>query len=154
MIITREMTPEDLPEVLAMDLRDHDKAELQAIRPDMTMPEIIEEATETDEVYVIIIDGEIIGLFGVHPHDPTPGFGIAWAFGTNKAYDHFDELNLLAAHMVDEWMDRFPIGIGNCMSMENKPAMKWVQRFGFKFQGDVLDVNGTPFRMFASYNHV
>ena len=154
MIISRPMSPEDLPEILALDLRDYDKMELKALRPDTPMSEIIGEAARSPDVNVAIADDQILGLFGARPHDEVPEFGVVWAFGINKAYDHMDELNLLAAQMISEWLDRFPAGIGNCMSLLNKPAMRWIKGFGFKFQGEVLDINGTPFQMFARYSHV
>lgn len=148
MIITRPLMPADLPEVIDMDLRTCDRAELTAMDPKSTIPEIIFKATRTANPQVLVVRDSIVGLFGVHPSCDLPEFGVAWAFGTNEGYDHMDEITEFAARQINEWLGTYKRGVGNYVSLENTKAVRWLKGLGFEFMGDVKHVSGMPFQFF------
>lgn len=147
-VFTREYEPTDRDEIRQLRLRANDIKELQAVRPGVPMPDIIEEATESEVCYVALIEERIVALFGCTPHASNPQFGVVWAFGTPEAYEAMGALNKIAANALELWGRHYPDGLGNIMSVDNNPAVKWVKAFGFKFTGRDIWLSGVRFRAF------
>lgn len=145
---TRPMVPADADEIVELKLRKYDELELRASMPGIPLKEILRMCTLTPNVMVGLVDGKIIGLFGSLSESNDPKKGVVWSFGTDVAYDHMDTLTTLAKGMVEEWLDTYPNGIGNYMSLENTPAIKWIKELGFEFKGDPIESGDVQFRYF------
>jgi len=146
------MVPADAEEIMRLKLRKSDERELLAAMPGLPLREVLRLCTQAPNTMVTLFNGEIFGLYGSLPDPMKPGMGIIWSFGTDEAYAQMETLNRLAKCMVKEWLDIYPVGVGNYMSMDNTVCIKWIKGLGFAFEGPEIDMSGSMFRYFARYN--
>lgn len=147
MIEVRPITP-DAIDALLPRLRPVDRLELDCMMPENQRAGLIRMAERARRARAAYIDGEIVGIFGVSAQGVLSSTGCPWMLATPLIERHDVKREFIAgSRVVLGWLAQDFARLWNVVSVENRAAIRWLGWLGFAF-GDVVDVNGQPFRYF------
>jgi hypothetical protein len=142
----RPVAPGDAEE-LAANLREQDKAELDAAGHPDHLATIKLSIEVSDWARTATVDGRVACIFGVAPAgtalDPR---GVPWMLGTDLVPQNRRALVRLAPQYIRAMMQTYP-HLLNTVHARNTLAVRWLQRAGFAL-APAHDVNGEPFHLF------
>lgn len=147
MIEVRPIAPEAIDALLPW-LRPVDRLELDCMMPENQRAGLIRMAERARRARAAYIDGEIVGIFGVSAQGVLSSTGCPWMLATPLIERHDVKREFIAGSRVAlEWLAQDFARLWNVVSVENRAAIRWLGWLGFVF-GDVVDVDGQPFRYF------
>lgn len=147
MIEVRPITPETIDALLPR-LRPVDRLELDCMMPGNQRAGLIHMAERARRARAAYIGGEIVGIFGVSAQGVLSSTGCPWMLATPLIERHDVKREFIAGSRVAlGWLAQDFARLWNVVSVENRAAIRWLGWLGFAF-GDVVDVNGQPFRYF------
>ncbi len=151
--VTRAV-PADAVE-LAANLRDQDKAELDA-GGHTDHEQVIRMSIERSlHAWTARVDGEMAAVFGVAPLasmlDPR---GVPWMLGTPLVPKHRRILARLAPGYIAQMLEAFP-HLLNQVHTKNAVATGWLRKMGFVLQHPTpIPPHGELFHLFEMKRHV
>jgi hypothetical protein len=95
----------------------------------------------------VLIDGRPEAIAGVTPVDLLSGIGQPWMLGTPKIMRPHPAWVVEAPLMVAEWRRLFPV-LRNKVAADNRKAIMWLRRLGFKVAREHVIVGGVRFLPF------
>jgi len=103
--------------------------------------------------YTIILDDEVVGMFGISKI--RDGVGSPWLLGSDKLTDHKFEFHKHAKDHIDTFMDEYNV-LFNYVDQRNTQAIKWIKSLGFTFTKlvDNFGYEQKPFYEFVKANNV
>lgn len=147
MIEVRPITPEAIDALLPR-LRPVDRLELDCMMPENQRAGLIRMAERARRARAAYIGGEIVGIFGVSAQGVLSSTGCPWMLATPLIERRDVKREFIAGSRVAlGWLAQDFSRLWNVVSVENRAAIRWLGWLGFEF-GDVVDVNGQPFRYF------
>ena len=147
MIEVRPITPEAIDTLLPR-LRPVDRLELDCMMPENQRAGLIRMAERARRARAAYIGGEIVGIFGVSAQGVLSSTGCPWMLATPLIERRDVKREFVAGSRVAlAWLAQDFDRLWNVVSVENRAAIRWLGWLGFAF-GDVVDVNGHPFRYF------
>lgn len=132
---------------LATNLRQQDRAELDAAgHPDHLLT-IQDSAARSDWARTATVDGQVACIFGIVPMGGLlDARGVPWMLGTDLVPQHRRALARLAPSYIREMLQAYP-HLLNTVHARNTLAVRWLARAGFTLHAP-HDHNGEPFQMF------
>lgn len=147
MIEVRPITPEAIDALLPR-LRLVDRLELDCMMPENQRVGLIRMGERARRSRAAYIGGEIVGIFGVSAQGVLSSTGCPWMLATPLIERRDVKREFIAGSRVAlDWLAQDFARLWNVVSVENRAAIRWLGWLGFAF-GDVVDVNGQPFRYF------
>ena len=103
--------------------------------------------------YTIILDDEVVGMFGISKI--RDGVGSPWLLGSDKLTDYKFEFHKHAKEHIDTFMDEYDV-LFNYVDKRNTQAIKWIKSLGFTFTKlvDNFGYEQKPFYEFVKANNV
>ncbi len=142
----RPVQPADTAE-LAQNLREQDRAELDAAGHFDHLKTIQVSVEMSDWSRTALVNGRVACMFGVAPMgtvlDPR---GVPWMLGTDLVPQNRRALARLAPQYIRAMLQTYP-RLLNTVHARNTLAVRWLQRAGFAL-APAHDVNGEPFHLF------
>lgn len=93
-------------------------------------------------------NGEPHAIMGVVPRNMIAGHGIPWLLGTDRIYSRPVALIRLGKVVVAEMRGSFTT-LENFVSVENKPAIRFLKHFGWDISDETYLIGGIDFVRFA-----
>lgn len=127
----RPMRPEDLPQVLALELCQEDKEEIRALSGEDPQETLKLSIECTPEPWVVLLEGQIVAVYGVSPAQGYD-FGIPWFLSTG---DHrvFAKTFLKGSKEVIERFHEEYTVLSNVVDSRHTVAVRWLKWLGFEF---------------------
>lgn len=125
------MRPEDIPQVLALELCTEDQEEIRALSG-VDPKEILRLSIEcTPEPWVVLLDGRIVAVYGVSQAQGYD-FGIPWFLSTG---DHrlFATAFLKGSKEVIARFHEEHEVLSNVVDSRHTVAIRWLKWLGFEF---------------------
>jgi hypothetical protein len=142
----RPVLPADIPE-LAANLREQDRAELDAAGHIDHLRTIRVSVEMSDWSRTATVEGRVACIFGVAPMggllDPR---GVPWMLGTDLVPQNRRALARLAPQYIRAMLQTYP-HLLNTVHARNTLAVRWLQRAEFTL-APAHGVNGEPFHLF------
>lgn len=145
---TRAPTPEDLAH-LAANLRDQDRAELEAAGWDDYRTALEESVRFSKWTQVAVVDGEVACVFGCAEYGSmlAPD-GVPWFLGTELVTRHRRVLQRWAPRYIGAMLQDYP-RLFNAVHADNTVAVRWLRRLGFTLHpATPAPPTGAPFHVF------
>lgn len=137
---------------LAPRMRQQDMEEVRASHGHTPVEALLNSYYYSDEVYSIIKDGEVIGMFGIAPL--AYRLGCPWLLAS-------DELPLIAREFIPiskEWINslqsKYDV-LTNYVHSKNTVSKRWLKWLGFNLLNErTFGMNAEKFQPFVMVNHV
>lgn len=132
---------------LAPKLRQQDLNEIAASHGMSAVNTLSLSFKISDEVNSIILDGEVIGMFG---YGSDNGIAVPWLLASDKLPKISREFLPQSKRWVDGIASQYPILV-NYVDVRNTVAIRWLKFLGFKFIQRIENygVGQTPFYEFV-----
>ncbi len=148
----------DLMDRLAgMTLRKADIDEMKAVtglnNTWAALKSAVRNSTEWTEISYDDETGEIITLFGLGSFRSGAvkpclhSVGIPWMVASPNLYKHKKLFMRYSKKIIKEMLDQFPL-IANYVDSRNTLHIRWLKHMGFKFTGELQEINGVMFKHF------
>lgn len=124
----RLMKPEDLSEIVNLDLRKADRIEIEAGVGLLPSCALYKAVLDSEKVWVITLDDRIEGVFGVAPCDG--GTGSPWLLGTEAMIQVPKKFLRASKKIVEEMKGMYSV-LFNWVSEDNTAALRWLEFLGF-----------------------
>jgi hypothetical protein len=131
----RKMFLDDIPKVLKLKLRKEDQEELHAasgLTPEAALQVAV---LHSDEVSVLLLDGRIVGLFGLAADPRDPHCAAPWMLSGDSLFSGPGLRTLFSRgsrDVVRKMCEKY-YRLENYVSKENKIAIRWLGWLGFEF---------------------
>ena len=143
------------PFILAPNLREADKRELQAATGKDQLYSLMHGFHASNPCYTILSpdDESIIGMCGVVPQNEV--LGVAWCVFTDDVMKHKRKFLTESVKIMDQFNDNWPI-LTNCVDERNTLHVAWLQSIGAVFvkRHKKFGAEQRPFLEFVRINHV
>ena len=124
----RLMNPEDIQEIVQMNLREMDKLEIEAGSGLLAPCALLKAVEMSCKVWVITLDSRIVGIFGVASNEE--GSGNPWLLGTEEMIAIPRRFLRESKRIVEEMEQMFSL-LWNYVCEENTAALEWLEFLGF-----------------------
>jgi hypothetical protein len=142
----RSVRPSDC-EALATNLRQQDRAELDAAGHPDHLGTIRASVAMSDWARTAVMGDQVVCIFGVAPMGGLlDARGVPWMLGTDLVPQNRRALARLAPQYIRAMLQTYP-HLLNTVHARNTLAVRWLQRAGFTL-APAHDVNGEPFHLF------
>lgn len=127
----RDLYTIDIPVVLSMKMRAEDQEECRAASGMEPEAALAFAVLNSVDVKVIVLDGEIVGVFGI---GPSPYGGAPWMLATDDLFSKglrglFSKVSVdVVAGMLEKYQR-----LENYVAASNKKAIRWLDWLGFSF---------------------
>jgi hypothetical protein len=131
----RPIEATDIPEILAMNLRQEDKEEVRASAGLEPVEALSSSILHSNEVSVILIAGEIVGLFGLAPLPGVSDVAAPWMLATDALFSKEGVRSLFAQQskeVVEKMFEKYS-WLTNYVAVRNRKAVRWLAWLGFSF---------------------
>ena len=136
-------------EVLNLKLKEDDKKEVEA-SSGVPARRVLQRITNqySRSMYLILFEGKVTGIFGVVPSG-QPGIGIGYLLTNDEINKYKWDMAKYSIPVFVHLLQQFPV-ITNYVSSEHKTSIKWLKRFGARFDGKayILHDPDVPFYKF------
>lgn len=149
--------PDMREEVINLQLRDADVAELYASTTLSCKDALIHSLDASSRTWVIMYDGKIIAVFGVTVHPDTTDVGIPWLMGSQELHNIKFRIIKYSSLILNEVMFFDDITcLTNFVSVYHTEAIKWLKWLGFTFMPNevFLVSDDVPFKQFIKWKEV
>jgi len=131
----RKMFIDDIQKVLKLKLRKEDQEELRAasgLTPEAALQVAV---LHSNEVSVLLLDGRIVGLFGLAAAPGDPHCAAPWMLSGDELFSGPGLRTLFSrgSRAVVQQMCAKYYRLENYVSKENKIAIRWLGWLGFEF---------------------
>lgn len=141
--------------ILACNLRDQDRAELDACGHPCHYHAVRESVRRSQWVRTATVDGRVAAIVGLSAGGTLLApFGIPWMLGTPLVPAHRRTLARLAPRYIHGMLQQYPV-LRNLVHADNTVAVQWLRHVGFTL-GETIHhpVTGAPFHLFEMTRHV
>ena len=136
----------DIPDLIA-DMRREDRAEYEAIEPDMFV-HLKTNLELSDRAWSVFINGELAGIVGVRSLCALGSVGEPWLCTTSAVSRYPKTFLSLAKAWVISLGNRYSRLVGTVDSRYTK-SVKWLTHMGFTIRrDDGVEFSGIPFYVF------
>lgn len=136
-------------EAVGLKLKEDDKKEVEAssgVPYTRVLQRMVNKYSAT--MYLILYEGKVSGIFGAVPSG-KPGEGIGYLLTDEKINEYKWDMARYSIEVFVHLLKQFPI-ITNYVSSEHKVSVRWLKRFGARFDGKayILHDPDVPFYKF------
>lgn len=125
----------DLFDVLNMKLREADLKEISLSLLDASVKRtLIRSIISSDEVYVMVAENNIIGIFGIKSLDTN--IAIPWMVSTDDLLKHQMRFLRGSRDVIRRWLAQWHT-LFNAVHSENIVSIKWLKWLGFTVKEDM-----------------
>lgn len=149
-IAFRQTVPDDVF-VIARDLREADRRELEALRGKaVNVPLALAKAVrQSSHAWTAESAGAPVALFGVAPISLLEGIASPWLLGTDRVRFFARSLIRSGRWYADYMRAIYPTLLYNYVDARNADSVRWLKRLGFNIHPpEAHGVSGLPFHRF------
>lgn len=118
--------------IIAANLRECDRAELEASTSVKPVKAITDSIRLSAAAWTAEIDGIPIAVFGVTPTSLLAGIGSPWLLATTDCDSVTVPFVRLTRTYIPIMQSLFPV-LENLVDVRNKKSIRWLKRLGFEF---------------------
>ena len=136
--------------ILACNLREQDRAELDAAGHRNHHAAVMESVRRSQWVRTARIDGRVACVFGLSQGGTVLSpYGVPWMLGTPLVAQHRRALARLAPRYIRGMLRQYPT-LRNLVHARNTIAVQWLQHVGFRLHRNAFEHpdTGQPFHLF------
>ena len=136
--------------ILACNLREQDRAELEACGFQNHHAAVIESVRRSRFVRTVRIDGRVAAVFGLSDGGTLLApYGVPWMLGTPLVARHRRALARLAPRYIRGMLQVYPV-LRNLVHAENTIAIGWLRHVGARVHDATIPHpdTGEPFHLF------
>ena len=99
--------------------------------------------------YVLKLDGEVVGIFGVAPCKERPDIGIVWLMGADNMTEGKKGFYKVSQEYLKKFLEMYKT-VFNYVDERNVSSSKWLESLGFKNLGTEpkFGVDEIPFNLY------
>jgi hypothetical protein len=139
-------------DVVAQDMREADKDEVEASGGFSPLEALLVSYRASEPCYAATLDDRAVALFGVSPADAD--VGVIWMLGTNDITDHPVTFMRWSRTVVPMLIRPYKM-VCNIVDKRNTAHVEWIRRTGFSFIREIIHgPQNITFYEFARLNDV
>lgn len=133
MKLTVEAPEEWMVQHIADNMRDQDRVEIERSSGRDYKKVLFSSVEGSDEVHVVLVDGEPFGVFGIYTSCSLSMEGAIWYIGTDRIHDVYRQFLKASKRYVVERMKTFNV-LYNYVDVDNTVSYRWLKWLGFEFE--------------------
>lgn len=118
---------------IADNMRSQDRVEIERSSGKDHKATLKTSVKNSDEVFVVLVDGEPFGVFGIYVSCSMGAEGAIWYIGTDRIHDVYRQFLKASKRYVVERMNTFNV-LYNYVDVDNTVSYRWLKWLGFKFE--------------------
>ena len=135
MLTYRKMFLDDIPKVMKLQLRKEDQIECEAASGLSWVAALSFAVLNSEDVKLIVLDGRIVGLFGLAAVPGDPYCAAPWMLAGDGLFTTLSLRALFSRRSTDvvkKMLEKYPL-LENYVAVSNTKAIRWLTWLGFSF---------------------
>lgn len=152
MITTVKVQPSHVL-ALAENIRKADREELRKMTDADTLEVLVNSVAASTKSHTVLLDGEVVAIYGVSPHPADATVGLVWLIGTHLLDTLWVSLGKLSESTLAYLSEGFEV-ITNITDEDNGYIIKWLEWCGFGFSNTRVLIGDRKHKFIQFYRRV